>query len=103
MKTHEHNHHPQVMEEATAHVGQHIRDTAEQLRQTVARARQELEESLENIETRFNEARDAVVHKTKQYARSTDRYVNKNPWKAVGISAGVAFLAGMLIARRRYR
>jgi ElaB/YqjD/DUF883 family membrane-anchored ribosome-binding protein len=100
MKSHERSQ-PSVLEETTDHVGQHFRETADHLRQTVARARQDLEESLENIEKKFNDTRDAVVHKTKQVARSTDRYVNKHPWKAVGISAGVAFLAGVVIARRR--
>src|SRR5258705_2152695 len=100
MRAQEHNRTP-VLEETTDHIGQHFRETADQLRQTVARACQELGEGLENIERKFTEARDTVVHKTKQYARTTDRYVNKNPWKAVGISAGVAFLAGVVIARRR--
>ncbi|HEY6190706.1 MAG TPA: DUF883 domain-containing protein [Bacteroidota bacterium] len=100
MRSQEHTHTP-VLEEASDHVGQHFRETADHLRETVARARQELQEGLENIEKKFTEARDTVVHKTKQVARTTDRYVNKNPWKAVGISAGVAFLAGIIIARRR--
>ena len=39
---------------------------------------------------RVNEAR----------AREAERYVQDNPWQAVGIAAGVAFLLGYLIGRR---
>jgi ElaB/YqjD/DUF883 family membrane-anchored ribosome-binding protein len=31
---------------------------------------------------------------------TTDAYVRTNPWRAVGISAGIGALVGFLIARR---
>ena len=42
----------------------------------------------------------AVVEKTKAAARATDDYVHDNPWKAVGVAAGVGFLLGLLVNRR---
>jgi ElaB/YqjD/DUF883 family membrane-anchored ribosome-binding protein len=33
-------------------------------------------------------------------ADAADDYVRDNPWQAVGIAAGVAFLVGYLIGRR---
>lgn len=42
----------------------------------------------------------ATLQKGKQIAHDTDAYVHENPWRAIGISAAVGVLIGMLIARR---
>lgn len=81
--------------------GQRIRETAGQMGETAARASEQLGESLSNFEAQFNDARTSVLDKTKQYSRTANAYVNRNPWLAVGISAGSAFLIGWLIGRRR--
>jgi ElaB/YqjD/DUF883 family membrane-anchored ribosome-binding protein len=41
-----------------------------------------------------------MEEKARTAARTTDDYVRDNPWRAVGIAAGVGFLLG-LIGRRR--
>ena len=41
-----------------------------------------------------------TVEKGKQIAHDTDTYVHEHPWRAIGISAAVGVLIGMLIARR---
>lgn len=100
MNTQEQNH-PQVLERVGTRAGQQIRETASQLGETAARATEGLEQGLNTIGTKFNGVRDSVVDKTKGYMKTTDDYVSKNPWVAVGISAGVAFIAGMLFGRKR--
>ncbi|HET7776216.1 MAG TPA: hypothetical protein VFK74_07610 [Azospira sp.] len=40
------------------------------------------------------------MDKTKAAARATDDFVHDNPWKAVGIAAGVGLLLGVIIGRR---
>lgn len=99
MKTQERNH-LSVLERIATLAGQHIRETAGQLGETAARTSEGLEERLDNIEMKFNEVRDSVIDKTKEYSRTTNSYVRKNPWAAVGISAGCAFLVGMFIGWR---
>ncbi len=42
----------------------------------------------------------AAVEKGKKIAHDTDNYVHEHPWRAIGISAAVGVLIGMLIARR---
>jgi ElaB/YqjD/DUF883 family membrane-anchored ribosome-binding protein len=42
----------------------------------------------------------AAVEKGKKIAHDTDTYVHEHPWRAIGISAAVGVLVGMLIARR---
>jgi ElaB/YqjD/DUF883 family membrane-anchored ribosome-binding protein len=36
----------------------------------------------------------------KDAGRAADAYVQDNPWRAVGIAAGVGLVVGMLISRR---
>jgi ElaB/YqjD/DUF883 family membrane-anchored ribosome-binding protein len=36
----------------------------------------------------------------KEVGQATDDYVHHEPWKAIGIAAGIAFVAGVLICRR---
>jgi ElaB/YqjD/DUF883 family membrane-anchored ribosome-binding protein len=55
----------------------------------------------------MNQAKDELVHlqmaavaKAKAAGHATDEFVHANPWKAVGVGAGVGLLIGMLISRR---
>lgn len=42
----------------------------------------------------------ATVEKGKKIAHDTDTYVHQHPWRAIGVSATVGVLLGLLIARR---
>jgi ElaB/YqjD/DUF883 family membrane-anchored ribosome-binding protein len=42
----------------------------------------------------------ASVAKVKEAGQLTDDYVHHKPWTAIGIAAGMAFVAGMLVCRR---
>lgn len=41
-----------------------------------------------------------AVRTGRQFVNGTSQYVHENPWMAVGVSAGVGVLIGMLISRR---
>ncbi|MFH0811942.1 MAG: hypothetical protein V2A69_03780 [Pseudomonadota bacterium] len=41
-----------------------------------------------------------AMAKTKAAAKATEDYVRANPWKAMGITAAVGFVLGILVARR---
>lgn len=45
-------------------------------------------------------AAGTVTAKTKAVAHETDVWVHSNPWKAVGIAAGIGVVVGLLINRR---
>ena len=47
-----------------------------------------------------HQLQQATLEKGKQIAHDTDTYVHEHPWRAMGISAAVGLLIGMLIARR---
>jgi len=46
------------------------------------------------------ELQATVTDGAKVAMNTTDEYVRANPWRAVGISAGIGALIGFLIARR---
>jgi ElaB/YqjD/DUF883 family membrane-anchored ribosome-binding protein len=78
-----------------------LRATAGQAGEKVSSARERIQESLVAAKVRLVAAEEAVVEKTKLAAKATDEYVHENPWKSVGIAAGVGLVIGMLISRGR--
>lgn len=78
-----------------------LRATAGQAGEKITSARERIQESLASAKVRLIAAEEAVVAKTKQAAKATDEYVHENPWKSVGIAAGVGLIVGMLISRNR--
>lgn len=77
-----------------------VRATANQAGERVAAVREKAQESLHHFKIKLAEAEDVIIDKGKQAARVTDEYVHDNPWKAVGIAAGIGFVIGLLIGRR---
>lgn len=66
----------------------------------VAELRGRVQATLLRAKTGLLEAQELVVERAKAAAKATDGYVHENPWKSVGIAAGVGLLLGMLIGRR---
>jgi len=77
-----------------------LRATDGQAGEKIAEIRARAEESLGGAKERLRNTADAMEEKARTAARTTDDYVRDNPWRAVGIAAGVGFLLG-LIGRRR--
>jgi len=77
-----------------------LRATASDAGEKVVAAREKIQSSLAEAKVQLAQAEAAIMDKTRQAARATDRYVHDNPWKAVGISACVGLVIGVLIARR---
>lgn len=77
-----------------------IKATAHQGGEAVAALRVKTEESLAVAKEKIADAQEALVEKSKAAARATDEYVHDNPWRAVGVAAGVGLVIGLLIGRR---
>lgn len=77
-----------------------LRATASQAGEKVVAAREKFQDSVHRAKLKLAEVEDIIVDKGKEAARATDEYVHDNPWKAVGIAAGVGVIIGMLISRR---
>ena len=70
-----------------------VKATAMQSGEKLAAARARLQGALGN-------AKDTVALRTTETTQAVDDYVHQNPWKAIGASAGLGLLVGLLIGRR---
>ncbi len=77
-----------------------LRATANQAGEGAAAARARVQKSLQSVRERMTDAETAVVDRTKEAAKGADHYVHEHPWQAIGISACMGAIIGMLIARR---
>ena len=78
-----------------------LRATASQAGEKVSEARERIQENLAVAKEHLAAVQQRVAEKTRQAARVTDDYVHENPWRAVGIAAGVGLIVGLLISRGR--
>lgn len=77
-----------------------LKATAGQAGEKVDQARQRAQQSLRAARARLADIEGEVALRAREAARHTDRYVHENPWGAIGIAAGVAFILGLLAGRR---
>ena len=63
-------------------------------------ARDKFETQLRHARAELAELQDSAVYNAKRAARATDHAVHDHPYTAMGITAGVGLLIGLLIARR---
>ena len=77
-----------------------LRATADQAGERVQQARQRAEETVQQAREHVLAAQEDLARRTQQAVKDADEYVRANPWQAVGIAAGVAFLIGLIVRRR---
>lgn len=66
----------------------------------MADLRLKAQDHLTAAKIKLAEAETAVADKAKAVGRATDDFVHDNPWRVVGVAAGIGFVAGLLIGRR---
>lgn len=74
--------------------------TAHQTGEKIAELRERMQDNLRGARIKLADAEAAVRERTRAVAKATDNYVHENPWKAIGIAAGVGVVVGLLIGRR---
>ncbi|MGH8308671.1 MAG: DUF883 family protein [Steroidobacteraceae bacterium] len=77
-----------------------LRATAGNAGEKVQQARARAEESVRVARERMVAAEEDLARRAQVIAQDADRYVRDKPWQAIGIAAGVAFVVGLLVARR---
>ena len=76
-----------------------LKATASQAGEQVAAVRRRIEETLKEGKETLADAEDILIEKTRDAAEAACEYVQKNPWSAVGIAAGIGLVLGLLIRR----
>ena len=78
-----------------------VKETASQSGQKLADMRAKTGESVNAAKAKLLEAQTTAIARTKETAKATDEYVHENPWKSVGIAAGVGLVLGVLMSVRK--
>lgn len=86
---------------------QGIADSEEMLKLTADEVSAGAVQLRERVRVRMEKAKAELVHlqqvtveKAKAAGHATDEFVHQNPWKSIGISAGVGLVVGLLVSRR---
>ncbi len=74
--------------------------TAGDASERAVKARSRAEESLRHARTRIIDMEQQLMAQARAAAQATNGYVHENPWPSIGVAAGVAFVAGLLVGRR---
>ncbi len=77
-----------------------VHATAGDASELAVKARTRAEQSLRHARTRIIEMEQQMMERAKAAANATNGYVHENPWPSIGVAAGVAFIAGLLVGRR---
>jgi ElaB/YqjD/DUF883 family membrane-anchored ribosome-binding protein len=84
-----------------------ISDTEEVLKATVDHVgeksqeiRAKAAESLRAAKASVEELENLVVENSKFAVASTNQYVHKNPWQAIGMAAGAGLVLGWILSRK---
>jgi ElaB/YqjD/DUF883 family membrane-anchored ribosome-binding protein len=84
-----------------------IADAEELLRMTADQAGEGVDDIRSRVQMKMNQAKvdliqlqNAAVAKAKAAGHATDEFVHENPWKSIGVAAGIGLVVGLLIGRR---
>ena len=86
---------------------QGIADSEEMLKLTANEVSAGASQLRESVRERIQQAKSELLHlqkvtvaKAKAAGHATDEFVHENPWKSIGIAAGLGLVVGLLISRR---
>jgi ElaB/YqjD/DUF883 family membrane-anchored ribosome-binding protein len=77
-----------------------VQATASQTAGKIAELRDRAQESANHLKPQLAKVEKLVSDKAKNTANLANTYVHENPWTAVGVSAGIGLVIGLLISRR---
>jgi ElaB/YqjD/DUF883 family membrane-anchored ribosome-binding protein len=61
--------------------------------------RAKMESNLKAAKDRLRQIEESAMETTKTAVRVTDNYVHENPWRVIGVSAGIGVVIGLLLNR----
>lgn len=74
--------------------------TADEVSAGAVQLRERVRERMNKAKVELGHLQQVTVEKAKAAGHATDEFVHENPWKSIGISAGLGLVVGLLISRR---
>ena len=84
-----------VLEKAEALVTEGAGETSERF----AAARARMEQALAQVKDRAAALESMAIDQAKNAVAGTEKSIQTHPWSAIGLSAGIGLLVGLLISR----
>lgn len=77
-----------------------LRQAAQASGEQAAELRRRAQAAIVSAKSRLGDAEQLVADRARSAAEATDGWVHDHPWTAVGVAAGLGFLAGLVLNRR---
>lgn len=77
-----------------------VKATASHAGDRIVEIRDRAQNSVSHLKPRLAAVETELVDKAKSSAAATNAYVKQNPWPAMGLSAGIGLVIGLLISRQ---
>ncbi|MFZ4624053.1 MAG: DUF883 family protein [Rhodoferax sp.] len=77
-----------------------LRLTADHVGESATQLRGRIRERLARAKTELAHLQEVTVAKARAAGHATDEFVHENPWKSIGVAAGLGLVIGLLISRR---
>jgi len=74
--------------------------TANEASESTVKLRERVRDRMSKAKVELQHLQQATVEKAKAAGHATDVFVHENPWKSIGIAAGMGLVVGLLISRR---
>jgi ElaB/YqjD/DUF883 family membrane-anchored ribosome-binding protein len=78
-----------LLKATASHAGEKVDEVRARAEKTIAEAR-----------ARLDDVEHQTVRRVKEFAGEADTYVRDNPWRAVGVAAGIGLVMGLILSRR---
>ena len=77
-----------------------LRMTANQVGDGAADIRSRVQARMAQAKIDLVNLEEAAIAKARAAGHAADEYVHDNPWKSIGIAAGIGLVLGLLVSRR---
>jgi ElaB/YqjD/DUF883 family membrane-anchored ribosome-binding protein len=74
--------------------------TADEVSAGATQLRERVRQRMDQAKAELRHLQQVTVEKAKAAGHATDEFVHENPWKSIGIAAGVGLVVGLLVSRR---
>jgi ElaB/YqjD/DUF883 family membrane-anchored ribosome-binding protein len=88
------------MDRSRENNAENMAEAGRSMGEAAATAADRIGDSLDQGRQTIEEMQSMVVERTRECMEATDTFVRENPWRAVGVAAGVGVIVGLLLARR---
>lgn len=76
-----------------------LKNTGQQVDDNYQTAKARFESTLSSARSGLDSAQESVIARTRDAMKTTDDYVQDNPWRSVGIAAVAGVVIGLLLGR----